>query len=107
MKSLIELASNAKIIIGTISIIIASLIGAYTVITEHFVTTAYAKELENNFQQAIESLQQQTSQNKILIIEMKLVDYERKIQEDKTLTPTEKRQYERLLLEYNEFNKIK
>lgn len=101
----ISLVNEAKLLIGTIGVVLASLMGGYGVVTEYFVTKAYAKELESNIQQMVKSVQTQTQQNSIMIIELKLSDYERRVEKGEKLTPTEQRQYNRLLIEYNNFVK--
>jgi hypothetical protein len=101
MEKLKEILNNTKIVLGTISIIVASLLGGYTFVSDYFVTKVYAKELEDKFTGTMRSIQKQTQQNSIMIIELKLTEYEKRLQKNETLTPTEKRQYQRLLKIYD------
>lgn len=101
MDKILKFINEAKLIIGSISVVVAALVGGWTIVTDYFVTKAYAKELESNLKQMIKSQQVQTQQNSIMLIELKLTNFERKIADGENLTPTEQRQYQRLLEVYN------
>ena len=101
MNKLLTLISEAKLILGSISIVIAALIGSYNIVTDYFVTKAYAKEMESSLKQMIRSQSLQTQQNSVMLMELKLSDYEKRLSKGERLTPTETRQYNRLLKVYD------
>lgn len=92
---------EAKLIIGSISVVVASLVGGYHLVTDYFVTKAYAREMESSLKQMIRSQQLQTQQNSIMLMELKLSEYERRLAKGEKLTATEERQYQRLLKIYD------
>jgi len=102
---------RTKYISATIVFVVSSITGAYHFTSNYFVTTAYAQELKDNFHKTLQELKEQTSMNTLMIIEDRLLRYEKRVQKGQELTPTEKRQYERLMNLYdkkmNELNLTK
>lgn len=94
MQKFLELLNNAKLIIGTLIIVITSLIGAYNFTTEVFVTKAYAEDIVKNTQTQIQELKELNKTNTVMILELRLMKFEDKMNSGKELTATEKRQYE-------------
>lgn len=95
---------EAKLIIITISFIVASITGAYTIASEYFVTKAYAAELTRGVKDELIELKKQTYTNKKILTEMRLIRIETKIFRDEKLTPTEVRVYEKLKKDYEKLN---
>lgn len=98
-----EVLSNAKYVIATIGVIISSLIGAYELTTEYFVTQSYAAELERHTYKQLQELKSLNQQNTIMILELRLLGYEDKMSKG-PLSPTDKRTYDYLK---NQLEKIK
>ena len=95
-----KLIAEAKMVITTVSFIIASIVGGYQIITKYFVTKAYAKELITDVTNQLNELKKQTVTNHSILTEMRLIRLEAKISRGEHLTPTESRVYDRLRKEY-------
>jgi len=98
--------AEAKLIIVTISFIIASITGAYTIASEYFVTRVYADSLLKKVKDDLKELKIQTKTNRKILTEMQMIRLEAKIGRGETLTPTEQRVYEQLKKSYEKINKI-
>ena len=96
IKKIIQILNNAKMTIGTIAIIGTSMIGGYNFVSEYFVTKTYAIELEKSTYSQINELKNMTKQNTGMIIELRMIKYEMKIEKNQKLTPTEQREYDLL-----------
>jgi len=95
------IVADAKIVIATGSIILAAGTGAYTIAGEYFVTKVYADELVSKVNNDLRELKKQTSTNKKILTEMRMIRIESKMGRGETLTPTEKRVYEHLKKEFD------
>jgi hypothetical protein len=104
---------NTKVVITTISLMFTSVIGTYTVMSEFFVTRAVADQMVNEVKKEynlkLEELTKQTSElkkqtktNSNTLIEMQMIRIENKMINGQTLSPTEKRIYEKLKKQYEE-----
>ena len=91
---------EAKMVVITISFIVASFTGAYTIVSEYFVTKIYATELVREVENKLSELKKQTADNKKILIEMRMIRMEEKISRGETLTPTEQRVYNKLKKDY-------
>jgi len=95
--------------IGVVSIVLGlfTLVGGYISVTEVFVTKAHAKEMVSEVKQELSKelreLKIQTKANKSILVEMQMIRIENKIARDEKLTPTEKRVYQKLQKQYEEF----
>jgi hypothetical protein len=94
--SFMEFVNNSKIVIGTVALVVSSLIGAYNVTTMVFLTKLEAKEL---YTKHLKKLDSQTSYNKLFIIGQKLDEVARK-EKVRELTPFEKRRKNDLIKDY-------
>lgn len=94
LEKLIKVLTDAKGIIATIAIICTSLIGGYQVITDTFVTKAVAADMVKDAQTQIHELKQISQQNTSMIIELRLLKYEQKVEDGYSLSPTESREYD-------------
>ena len=95
-----KIVTEAKMIITTISFLIASVVGGYQIVTRYFVTKAYANELIGGVKSDLEELKKQTNTNHKILLEMRMIRLETKQARGDKLTPTEVRVYERLKKEY-------
>jgi len=107
MGKIMNAVNDAKAIIATVGFIFASIIGGYNIITEYFVTKVKATELVKKavtpLEKSILELSKQTKSNKKILVEMRMIRIESKILHKEELTPTEKRVYENLKKQYQEF----
>jgi len=92
-----QFINNSKIVIGTVALVVTSLIGAYNVTTTVFLTKLEAKEL---YTKHLKKLDSQTSYNKLFIIGQKLDEVAKK-EKTKELTPFEKRRKNDLIKDYD------
>ena len=67
---------EAKMVVITISFIVASFTGAYTIVSEYFVTKIYANELVREVENKLSELKKQTADNKKILIEMRMIRME-------------------------------
>lgn len=102
--------NNGKLLVGAVTTAGLMLSGLYFVASEHFVTKLYAEDLEKNYNIQINEmmeqtreLKQQTKSTSRMVVELQMIRLETKIGRDENLTPTEKRQYEHLKKQYDEF----
>ena len=95
-----NIIDNAKYIIATWTMVVMVITGAYTWMSHYFVTTSYAEELIGKYTSEIEELKSQTKSLQSMVLEDRLIRYEEKLAKGEVLTPTEKRQYEKLKKEY-------
>ena len=96
-----EAFSNAKMVVITIAFIGSSIIGGYTVVSEHFITRLHADQLIQEVETKLSELKKHTQSNKKMLVEMRLIRMEEKIARGETLTPTEQRVYDRLKKDYD------
>lgn len=95
-ENLKRIISEAKYVIATIAVVFSSFVGGYQIVSEHFVTRAYADELVKDAQTQIKELKNLNIQNTIMILELRLISYDKKLEKGLILTPTEKREYKYL-----------
>jgi len=100
IKYLRKIIAEAKMIITTISFMVASVIGGYQIVTRYFVTKVYAKEMILSVTKQIDELKEQTLVNRHILTEMRLIRLESKLSRGEVLTPTEVRIYEKLKEDY-------
>lgn len=98
--------ASAKNIVLGISFVVATFTGAYTIVSEYFVTKVYATEMVQEVKDELTELKKQTSSNKKILIEMRLIRIESKIAREEKLTPTEARVYEKLKKDYEKLNEF-
>ncbi len=96
-----EAFREAKMVVVTIAFIVSSMVGGYSLVSEYFVTRLYADKLKQEFNTKLSELQQQTQSNKRILMEMRLIRMEEKLSREETLTPTEKRVYDKLKKDYD------
>ena len=100
----VETMTTAKKLLGSIIFMIASIVGGYNIVSDHFITKAYAnemvREVKTQFTQKMDELQKQTKSNSVILTEMRLIRLEAKLARGEELTPTEKRIYEKLKKQY-------
>ena len=96
MEKILKVLSDAKMTIATIGVIITSFIGAYQLASEYFVTKVYAMNMINDAQTQIHHLKRLNVQNTTMILELRMLKYEGKLERTGKLTPTEKREYDYL-----------
>ena len=97
-----EAFSNAKMMVITIAFIGSSIIGGYTVVSEHFITRIHADQLIQQVETKLSELKKHTQSNKKMLVEMRLIRIEEKIGRGETLTPTEQRVYDKLKKDYDD-----
>jgi len=95
-----KIVTEAKLILSSIALVITAIVGGYNVVTEYFVTKAYAKEMISDVSNQLTELKKQTIQNHKLIVEMRLIRIENKVANGNKLTPTESRIYNKLVDDY-------
>ena len=88
--------NDAKMIIVTLAIICTSVIGGVQFITDTFVTKVAAQQMIKDTQTQITVLKNMSKNNTLMILELRLMKYELKLERSIKLTPTEKREYEYL-----------
>jgi len=96
--------TNAKKILATGIFLIASLVGGYNILTEHFVTRVYADNLvtqvKSDFKKEMRELKKQSKSNTSMLVEMRMIRLENKVSNGGILTATEQRVYDKLKRQY-------
>lgn len=96
METFLRLVNEAKLLLTTGALLISMVTGGYYWISKYFVTTVYAQELTTKFEAQMRELKSQSKMNSIIINEMRMTRLENKIGRGESLTPTEKRVYDKL-----------
>lgn len=91
---------NAKKTLASGLFIIAAMVGGWELITANFVTKAYAEEMVGTavggISKEVHELKKQSKAQSSMLVEMRMIRMEGKIQNGGTLTPTEQRVYDKL-----------
>lgn len=93
MDKFLKILGDAKYVIATIALITTSLIGGVKLMSDYFVTKAFADNLTNDVQSQIQQLKSLNKSNTIMIIQLRLLRFEQKMESGNELTPSEKREY--------------
>ncbi len=103
MERLTTWLNQAKMVLTVGAMVVSMLVGAYHIATDHFLTRADAEAKFQQLEQKTDQLKKAALTNTLMIYEMKVIQYEKKIETGENLTPTEKRQYERLKKKLDKF----
>jgi len=95
-----KILADAKLALTTLILVLTSIIGGYTFITDTFVTKAYAQSLEDKYKAVINSIDLDTQYNKLQLVQMKLLRLENK----ETLSDLEKELQKTLVKQESRIN---